>query len=425
MDINLLKYNRHWEKDFHYPYPKKRKAFGSIMPFLNKHQIIEIVGLRRVGKSTLILQLINHLIEDSTDPFHILYFTFDEDQPEIETLLETYMVQSGLNYKTEKIYVFLDEIQKLPNFQNQIKVYYDLYPNIKFIISGSTSLFIKKKSQESLAGRIFSFILNPLSFDEYLMFKEKEEMLIKPRLYQMELGREFEIFLRSQFIESIFLKSLAEKKEYFSSIIKKIVFEDLPSVFKFENPQIIFRMVQYLAQRPGAIINNLNLATEFGINNKTVALYLSYLEDAFLIKKLYNFSKNLISSEKKLKKYYLASPSFSFALVDFIDFGALVENYIISISNISYFYRDVYGHEIDFIFVDEQGKLFPAEVKFKKKIEREDIKNLLPFMRKFALTSGFLIAQVTGGQKMKFERKIINIIPCYEFKQASLILPKQ
>jgi predicted AAA+ superfamily ATPase len=92
----------------------------------------------------------------------------------------------------------LDEVQKLPQFQNQIKVLYDLYPNIKFVISGSTSLFIRKKTQESLAGRIISCFVNPLSFYEYLFFKEKEEILEKPLVYQKELRQEFDLFLTCQ-----------------------------------------------------------------------------------------------------------------------------------------------------------------------------------------------------------------------------------
>ncbi len=113
-----MKYNRHWEKDFFYPFPKKRKIFKNLIAFLDKREIIELTGLRQVGKSTLIFQLINHLINLSQDRFHILYFTFDEEVLKIDELFENYFKQTGIDYKKEKIYCFLDEIQKLPNFQN-------------------------------------------------------------------------------------------------------------------------------------------------------------------------------------------------------------------------------------------------------------------------------------------------------------------
>ena len=400
MKLNLAKYNRHWKKGFFYPYPKKRNIFDRIKKSLNKRQILQIVGLRRVGKSTLIFQLINYLKNKAINPYHLLYFTFDEKQPSIEDILDTFTQQTGVDYKSETIVVFLDEVQKLNNFQNQIKVYYDLYPNIKFIISGSTSLFIKKKSQESLAGRILSFFVSPLSFSEYLKFIDKQELIEKPAVYFRELENEFKKFLYSQFIEAIGLRSLDEKKEYFRSITKKIIFEDLPFVFNFDNPNILHQIVQYIAQYPGAIINNLHLAQELKISNKTVALYLSYLEESFLIKKLYNFSKNRVTSERKLKKYYLASPSLSISFVDFLDESKLFENYVISVNDFKYFFRDSFGHEVDFINV-ENNQLQAIEVKFKDNILPKDLKNLFIFNKRYSVEENILYCKVAGSMKVK------------------------
>lgn len=414
MENNLLKYNRHWEKGFIYPYPKKRTIFQSIFSLIRKRQIIEITGLRRVGKSTIIFQIINQLVEQKVNRFRLFYFTFDEIQPPIESLLSQYAIQTGIDYKKETVYVFLDEIQKLKQFQNQIKVYYDLYPNIKFVISGSTSLFIRKKTQESLAGRTFSFTINPLSFPEYLIFKGKNHLLDKPALYEHELEKEFTIFLHSQFIESIKLKTVSEKKEYFSSIIKKIIYEDLPSIVAFNNPSLLFRIVRFIAQKPGCVINNIHLAQELGISNKTVALYLFYLEEALLIKKYYNFSKNLISSEKKLKRYYLASPSFSSSLVDFSNPGELLENYVASLLSSSYFYRDVYQHEIDFV-ITKAKSIIPIEIKSSKNIFPNDTKNLLLFMKKFFIQKGVIIYRGIREKKITKNGKNIDLIPYYKF----------
>lgn len=414
MEFNLSKYNRHWEKGYIYPYVKTRHLFEEVINSVNNKFIIELVGLRRVGKSTLLYQIINYLIKDKKiNPFKILYFTFDEKQPDVEELLNYFATQTQINYKKDKIYVFLDEVQKLTNFQNQIKIYYDLYPNIKFFISGSTSLFIRKKTQESLAGRIVSYLLKPLSFLEYLYFKEKSEMIDKPILNQKELENEFNIFLTSQFIESIFLSDLQERKQYFLSIIKKIIYEDLPSVFSFDNPQIIFSITQYLAQYPGSVVNFINLSQDLKISNKTISLYFSYLEDSFLINKFYNFSKNLISSEKKLKKYYLASPSLSFSLVDFVSPGGLFENYFASQTTCSYFWRDVYKNEVDFIDVDGKNNIVPIEIKYKKEINLSDIKSLLLFMKKYQIKQGKVYYFGSKKQINQVDGKIITLIPHY------------
>lgn len=415
MEYNLLKYNRHWEKGFTYPYPKKRAVFPTLISLLKAKQIIELTGLRRVGKSTLLFQLINHLVEKTKNPYLILYFTFDEEKPNIESLLENYTQQSQINFKEEKIYVFLDEIQKLPDFESQLKVYYDLYPNIKFTISGSTGLFIRKKNRESLAGRIFPYFLTPPSFLEYLYFREKEEMLQKALLFEKELEREFTGYLSGQFIESINIKDPGIKKEYYREIVKKIIYEDLPSVFKFDNPDILYRLIQYIAQKPGCLINNLHLAHELNISNKTLALYLYYLENSFLINKLYNFSRNLISSEKKLKKYYLSSPSFSSSLTDFIDTGALFENYLSSVSLPKYFSRDPFGHEVDFIYLQGEKEILPTECKFIKNVGKNDLHNLSLFMKKYSLPVGNIVYKGVQKKTLHQKNQQFNLIPYFAF----------
>ncbi len=416
MKLHLAKYNRHWEKGHTYPYPKTRRLFNSLLAHINTRLIVELTGLRRVGKSTLFFQLINHLQKNSVDRFKILYFTFDEEQPKLDELFNAYQTQAEIDYKNQKIYVFLDEIQKLPGFQNQIKIFYDLYPNMKFFISGSASLFIRKKSQESLAGRINSFILKPLSFDEFLKFKDKQELLQKPMVFENEIKNEFEIYFGSQFIDAIGFKTAEEKKQYCVSIIKKIVFEDLPTAFPLDNPDILYRMVNYIAQKPGCVIDNIHLAEEVGISAKTVKLYLSYLENSFLIKKLYNFSTNLISSEKRSKKYYLASSSFSLALTDFLDRGALFENYISSLANPSYFWRDPAHHEVDFVFVDDKKNILPVEAKFTNNLKNEHFKNLLLFMKKYSLAEGQVIYAGMEKKKLFIDGKTVNLIPFFNLE---------
>lgn len=422
--INLAKYNRHWEKEFRYFYPKKRRIFKELISCLTKKQIIEIIGLRRVGKTVLMFQLINHLLDKRTDPFNILYFTFDEERPSLEEIFQNYSLQTKKNWKKEKIFVFLDEIQKLKNFQNQIKVYYDLYPNLKFFISGSTSLFIKKKTQESLAGRIISFNISPLFFDEYLIFTEKEEMLEKPNLYSADLEKEFFSYLKSQFIETITMKE-EEKKDYFRSILKKIIFEDLTAVFKFDYPEILYQIVKFIAQNPGGEVNNVHLSQELKISNKTLSWYFFYLENSFLVKKLYNFSRNLFTSEKKLKKYYLSCCSFSWSLVDFVDWGKIFENYLISLNPWRYFYRDSYKHEVDFVIVREDKKIIPVEAKFKKEVKKQEIKDILLFMKKYQINEGVFFYK-GEEKKEKIEGKIIHFLPYFyintNYSNQSLIV---
>jgi len=410
--LNLLKYNPHWEKSFRYPYPKTRGIFRSLLETISRRQLVEIIGLRRTGKTTLLFQFINYLLEKKINPYSILYFTFDEEKLKLDDLLQIFSLQTQIDFKKEQVFIFLDEIQKLPDFQNQLKVYYDLYPHLKFFISGSTSLFLQKKTQESLAGRIISFYLPPLSFKEYLYFKDKSEVLEKPLVFEKEIEKDFAIFLESQLIESIFLKRPNEKREYFTSIVKKIIFEDIPQAFPVDNPEILWRITKIIGQYPGMLIDYQNLSQKIGISNKTLSSYLFYLEESFLVKKIYNFSRNLLTSEKKLKKFYLASPSLSWALSDFVEKGKLVENLVLSLGDYKFFWRDSYQHEVDFIKI-EDSKIIPVEVKSQKEVQKKDLKNLIIFAKKFETSRVIILTENIKPATIKLGNIKIEQLPVY------------
>jgi len=110
-----------------------RKILSQLKQALLVRQMTLITGLRRVGKTTLLFQLIDSLLkEKKTNPEHILYYSFDEtryDLEEIFSFYESQILQDDLR-NFERTYICLDEIQKLPEWQNKIKIFYDMYPNI-------------------------------------------------------------------------------------------------------------------------------------------------------------------------------------------------------------------------------------------------------------------------------------------------------
>jgi len=390
--INLLKFNRHWNPGFRYDYPKTRKFIKILEQHLDDRPIVELTGLRRLGKTTLYLQLINTLLERDVKPRFIWYFSFDEDRYDLDELLQAFRAQTGSDINKDKIYIFFDEIQKLTNFQTQIKVYYDLYPNLKFFISGSTSLYIRKKSQESLAGRVFSFELKPLDFEEYLSFKEKDHFLNLPGMFYPDLTIEFENYLTRQFIETVNMTDSSSVREYVTGIIKKIIFEDIPMNYTVDNPEIMYAIVRIVADQPGLYLHYENLANDLKLSAKTISKYISVLEQAFVIKILYNYSANQLTSEKKMKRLYLSSSSFCTALSDTNDRGRIVENALLSLKPFKFFWRDPYNHEVDFI--DTTGpSVVPAELKYKTSLNVSDYNNLWLFCKKFGLTKAVMILQ--------------------------------
>lgn len=169
----------------------RRKLYFEIEKYVEKKQVVLIWGLRRAGKTTILFQIIQNLL-GSIKPRNILYFSFDEIAFDLKDVLESYqkfILNRTFEETGEKLYVFLDEIQKVKDWENKLKIYYDLYPNIKFFISGSASVRLRKRSRESLAGRILDFLLKPLSFEEFLEMNGRDLKKIKenPELWKRDI----------------------------------------------------------------------------------------------------------------------------------------------------------------------------------------------------------------------------------------------
>jgi len=400
--ISLNTLNRHWKKGFYYNFKKKRDLYKKVESYLAKKYIVSIVGLRRTGKTTIMKQLIDTLIKKGVPRKNILIYSFDSPA-ELEEVLDTYEKISGTSIDTGQRYLFLDEVQKLENWQDKIKIYYDNYPKLKIILSGSSSVFIRKKS-ESLAGRILEFELNPLSFKEFLYFNNKESLLKDVKLFSNELRKQFEMYLFRQFIE-ILQEDKETIQEYVNSLVKKICFEDIPSVYPVEQPQVLLKILQMIASSPGMLIDYKNLSSDLGINEKTLSNYFEFMEKAYLLHKSYNFSRNFLTSEKKLKKAYLKTTSF--CTIEPINTTKLVENCVITQINSKFFWRRT--HEVDCI-IQQNKQVVPIEIKYKDHIKQKELKGITMFIEKFNTNKGIVLTKSIEKKKGK-----IQFIPTWKF----------
>ena len=407
----LQEQNKHWREGFFYGYRKKREVFKELMELLQKKQVIAIHGLRRVGKTVLMWQLIDHLVRNGMNRRNILYFSYDKAKLSVEELLKEYKKITGVDIEKEKVYVFLDEVQKLENWQEQVKFYYDLY-GIKFVVSGSSSLFLKK-GIESLAGRIFEINIPVLSFREFLDFKNVKIKDIE--LQKLQIKNLFQEYLRKNFIEIL---DEEEKiiKLYYESIINKVIFEDIPGIFDIENPEKLKALFYFILENPGMYINYDNLASYLSLNRRTVEKYLDYLVKANLVAKVYNFRKNFIISEKKMKRVYLTAPCFCF-LMEFPKIDKIVENLAIVSERVKFFYRGGKGEEVD-IVKKEKGKITAIEVKNSNKITKSEIKSLLSFMNRYGVSEGTVLTDDYEGKREETwfgKRMKINFIPLWKW----------
>lgn len=398
----------------------KRDLFKEIRDLLSNRQIVSIVGLRRTGKTTLMYQLIDHLLKEDVPKERIMYFSFDKKVSSIGDIIETYKQEIIMEDEISKqSYLFLDEIQKLNDWENKVKLLYDKNLPIKLLLSGSSSLTLKKNSKETLAGRNFVSNLPPLTFKEYLRFssisfpefKDIKESYQDTRLEENKYITEFHRFVNFHGLpETIGMDEDLTKKYIRSSLIDQVLYKDIPSNYDIEDPAVIEELLKIIAERPGMLLRFESLASDLSRTRQTISKYIFYLENSFLLKLIYNYSGSFITSAKKLKKVYFSHPCIINTLKSSREnIGRLVENHIINELDIEFFHRRQ-QKEIDALIRFDQN-ILPVEIKYKQNIKNKDEQHLRDFMNKEDIKKGLMLTKNT----FEIEDERVFKFPSYFF----------
>ncbi len=349
----------------------KRELFYKIQKFIDLRLAVIIQGLRRTGKTTLLYQLIEELLEKGVGPKNILFFSFDEKVFRIEDVLDGYQnLVLGASFeeireKKERVYIFFDEVQKTGDWESKLKVYYDLYPDVKFFLTGSASISLRKHSVESLAGRVFSFILEPLGFGEFLELKGRDLRKIKenPDLWERDVLPLFYQYLKyGGFPELVEVKDDETAKQYIIAVVDRVVYKDIPEEFNVKDTALLKELIYIVAKKPGLILDYNSIADDLGRSRQTVSDYFRYLEFGLLVKTIYNYRGSPIASVRKAKKAYLGTPNISFAFASNVEslFPLMLENLVVMATRAEFFYRNSY--EVDVVLEGDYG-IIAIEVK--------------------------------------------------------------
>ncbi|MEM2263738.1 MAG: ATP-binding protein [Nitrososphaerota archaeon] len=387
--------------------PFKRYAFSKILESLKERQILIITGLRRVGKTTLLYQTIEKLLE-TEEPNKILYFSFEESLANVKEVLDFYEKQilKKVFEEAGRIFIFFDEIQYCENWPSIIKQYYDLYPNIKFLISGSSSLLLSKEAIDKLAGRFFFFELKPLTFFEFLEMKGIK--ILEPELFSRRIETYFFDYLRKAgFPEIVNWENDIKIAEYIkNTVIDRVILRDLPIIFKTRDIILLEKIMKLILSNPGAIININSLSRDWGENKITISNYLKFLEISLLIRSLSNFRPAFLSISRKLKKYYPTVTSLIFSNSKEIfeeKFGAVLETYIVNALDASYYFKEG-KKEINVILKNEE--LLPIEIK--ENVNENDLKKFLDLVKYINAKRGIFISL-----NQNFKKENIEVLPAY------------
>lgn len=337
-----------------------RDLFANLKSHLKERPATVITGMRRVGKSTLIKALL-----DITPGKNKIYLDLERIENRLIFKQATYQEMEqflevrGLDL-TKKCTIALDEIQLLPEIVSVIKYWYDTY-NVKFIVTGSSSFYLKNRFSESLAGRKKIFDLEPLNFGEYLRFKGFEEQNFqKFSLQKFSAGfytqykKHYDDFVKyGGFPEVSLMDKNKSKVGMLEDILNAYIDMDVKILSDYSLNDELYKLIRLLATRVGSKVDISKLASVAGLNRNKITNYINLFEQTYFLVKLAPHTNNVDKEISQQAKYYF-SDSGLLNLTSEVPIGKLFENAIINQfkrkGGSVNFYQKKTGQEIDLIW---------------------------------------------------------------------------
>jgi len=405
----------------------RRKVVSQIINYLNYKEAIVIYGARQVGKTTIIKILMGEL-ENQGVPAEAIFYIDLEDldmlnvcDNGIESLIK--YIEARTSY-TAKIYLFIDEIQYMNNASSFIKLMVDNYSDrFKLIVSGSSVLDIKSKVKQSLVGRIFTFEVYGLDFEEYLWFQGKIFNLrrIGDSKTEKELKQLFEEFIYyGSYPRVALIRDIDVKKSYLKELIQTYIKKDIRDIGRIRNIFKFNNFLRILADQAGNLLNVDNLASSVGIARETVYDYLILLEGTYIVRRINPFFRNLKSELTKMPKIYFEDSG----ILNYLKYndivkkvsGDLFENVMfaefrkrINLDSLRY-WRTQSKKEVDFI-IEKRNSIYAFEIK--KLYSGQRITGLEHFQSKYRQSKTFI---VTLEKKLHLAKGAIIIYPWETYK---------
>ena len=282
----------------------REKYLSKIRPFYEQDLIKVIMGIRRCGKSVLLLQIIDELKEKGIDQKQIIYINFENEEYNFirdDIDLHNYIKEKIGN--KEKYYLFFDEIQNVKDWEKAINSF-KASKNVSIFITGSNSDLLSGELATHLAGRYVSFKIYPLTFSEVCELKNIKD--------EKEIENAFNEYITWGGMPQRFVLTDEEQtKTYLSDIYDSIVLKDIIARFGIKDLDLFNRVVEYIVTTPSQNFSADSLSNYFKnkdnreVSKITLYNYLEYMTKAMLINKADRYDirgKRILNGKYK---YYL------------------------------------------------------------------------------------------------------------------------
>lgn len=341
------------------------KRYYQIDKLLKPGKVIVLYGPRRVGKTTL--------VNDFLSKTKLRYRLGTGDNVRIRELLASDEVERILKYVEGYELLVIDEAQRIPRVGWGLKIIVDRRPDIRVLVTGSSSLNLAYKVGEPLVGRKFEYHLFPVA-----------QLELRQEISEWDLREHLEDYMVfGSYPEVLEAGGVKEKRKILVEMVESYLLKDLLEIERVKRPQVIVDLLRLLAFQVGSEVSLSELGSSLEIDKKTVVRYLDLLEQAFVIYKVRGFSRNLRKEISKKAKYYFYDNGVRNGLIRNFnelglrnDVGQLWENWLFmermkkreyeGIWANVYFWRTHDQQEVDLV-EEREGKLYGYEFKWNEK----------------------------------------------------------
>ena len=427
-----------------------RNLMVELKKWIDRKEIYAIKGPRQSGKTTLLKMLQEWLLsEQNIKPENIIFLTFEDRDilDKFSSDAQEFVRTSIGDRKNERFYFLIDEFQYLKDGGQKLKLLYDTFENIKFIITGSSSLELTGKTGKFLVGRVFSFYLYQLSFGEIMRIKSPQlnnvyqertncikDFIFKGREFSIPqkdiFGKDFEKAFEEYATWGGYPEVVKTRDEETKRIILKNIYDtyitrDIVELLKITDFSKLRNLLLLLAGRIGNLVNYNDLTLNTHTYFKEVKRYLSILEETFIIEMVKPFFSNETTELRKNPKVYFIDSGFrNYLLHNFNDLairqdkGAIVENSVFSQLKIMQkdnyqirYWRTLNKAEIDFI-LKENEVLVPVEVKYSEMKMLQVTRGFRNFLSRYKPKRALILTKNFWGS-LTIDETTIKFIPVW------------
>lgn len=343
------------------------RIYDNLNLFLKPNKVLVVYGSRQTGKTTLLKKFLTE------NEGNFKYRLDTGDDVNIQIVLGSGDVKKIMDYAKGYDLIAIDEAQRIRNIGMGLKILVDQLPDIKIIVTGSSSFELAGQIGEPLTGRKTTLTLFTLS--------------------QIEMGRLFndydlrslleEYLIFGSYPEALTSETLQDKKKVLDELVGSYLLKDILELEKVKSSKLLLDLLRLLAFQVGSEVSLSELGKQLGIDSKTVARYLDLFEKSFVIYNLRGFSRNRRKEITSKSKYYFFDNGIRNAIIANFnplelrdDIGKLWENFLVAerlkkqayqgIFANNYFWRTWDQKEVDWV-EEREGRLFGYEFKWKSK----------------------------------------------------------